>query len=258
MKTVWLSSMISSEETVKRFITQAKSYGLEVKGHFWEDDLEKMAWAKARDELIKPDVSLWLILAPRNKLMTPSIRYGLSLLSMTLQAQRGPAFPVAVIQADGELLQAGSLPTLLHGADVHSIADSGMPAKLVANVHTPPKEIASEYRLDVYGNPQIGQWFETGPRNASWHGGMFGVAGGEIALHAVGPRGKLPEQSVIDYPLKGLKLGLGGREYVAWAAQNELTTGSSYFLKVTGFPDSILFGPYSTADEAEVYVVNLK
>jgi hypothetical protein len=55
-----------------------------------------------------------------------------------------------------------------------------------------------------------------------------------------------------------MKLNLGGKEYTAWAAQNEIPTDTSYFVKLEGFPDSILFGPYSTEQEADVFVVQLK
>lgn len=258
MKTIWLSSLVSSESTVKNLISQLRAYGLEVKGHFWEDDLEKMAWSKPREELIKPDVTLWLILASKENLGNPSIRYGLSLLTITIQAKRGYSFPISILLAPGDPPPPETLPTPLKGFDFFSLTDPGMAAKLVANVHAPVKEIPPEYRLDVYGNPQIGQWFEVGPQASSWPGVMFGVAGGEIAFHAVGPKGSLPDQSVLHYPLKGLKLNLGGKEYVAWATQNELNSQTSYFVKVNGFPDSIIFGPYSTQEEADLYVVKTR
>lgn len=103
MKAIWLTSLFSSEDTVKNLIPQLRAYGLEVKGHFWEDDLEKMAWAKAREELIKPDVTLWLILASQENLASPSIRYGLSLLTITLQAKRGYSFPISILLTQGEV-----------------------------------------------------------------------------------------------------------------------------------------------------------
>ena len=114
------------------------------------------------------------------------------------------------------------------------------------------------YRLDVYGTPEIGQWFEIGPQNNVWPGAMLGIDEGEIQFHAVGPKGSLPTQSVLNYPMKGLRLSLGEREYAAWAVQNELDPQVSYFAKVAGFPSSILFGAYSSREEAEVYVVILK
>jgi len=52
MKRVWMTSLGRSEELVKKLMAQLKTYGFEVNGHFWEDDLEKVAWMKVRQELI--------------------------------------------------------------------------------------------------------------------------------------------------------------------------------------------------------------
>ena len=87
---------------------------------------------------------------------------------------------------------------------------------------------------------------------------MLGVSGADITFHGVGPKGSLPSRSVLNYPMKGLKVNLGDKEYVAWAVQNELDGGSSYFVKVDGCPESLLFGPYASEKEAEVHVVTLK
>jgi hypothetical protein len=125
-------------------------------------------------------------------------------------------------------------------------------------VHRPTQRIPLEYRLDVYGTPEIGQWFEIGPQNGIWSGAMFGITEGEIRFHAVGPKERLPTQSVLHYSIKGLGLSLAGKEYTAWAVQNELDPQASYFVKVEGSPSSILFGAYSSQEEAEMYVVRLK
>lgn len=258
MKRVWMTSLVSSEEQVKKVMSQLKSYGFEVNGHFWEDDLEKTAWIKARSEIIDSKVALWLILASADNLSAPSIRYGLSLLALTVRAQLGLGFPIVILLSAGETPPVESLPTPLRDADFLLATDVGYGAKLVAKVHSQVKEIALEYRLDAYGNPQTGQWLEVGPTDDRWQGAMLGVAGAEIAFHAVGPKGSLPSTSVLNYPMEGLKLALGDKEYVAWAVQNEVDSETSYFAKVDGFPDSILFGPYSSEDEAEVHVVYLK
>jgi hypothetical protein len=258
MKIVWLSSLVSSEDMVKNLISQLRPYGLEVKGHFWEDNLEKKAWAKPRDELIKPEVTLWLILASQENLANSSLRYGLSLLSLTVQAQKGISFPILILYTEGKEPSSEMLPTPLKGVDFLSHSDPSMAAKIVVKINTPVKPIPSEYRIDTYGNAQIGQWIEVGPSTGSWPGAMFGVAGGEITFHAVGPKGSLPNQSVLNYPLKGIKLNLGEKEYTAWAAQNPITPEISYFVKIEGFPESLIFGPYSTQEEADVYVVKTK
>jgi len=258
MKRVWMTSLISSEEPVKEVMERLKTYGLEVNGHFWEDDLEKTAWIKPRTELVDAKVDLWLILASADSLSIPSIRYGLSLLALTVQACVGLGFPIVILLAEGEAHPAESLPTPLRDADFLSVKDAGYGASLVAKMHGKAKKISLEYRLDAYGNPQTGQWLEVGPTDVSWKGAMVGVAGAEITFHAVGPKGSLPSKSVLNYPMEGLKLALGNREYVAWAVQNEVDPETSYFVKIDGFPGSILFGPYASEDEAEVHVVHLK
>ena len=87
---------------------------------------------------------------------------------------------------------------------------------------------------------------------------MFGVTVADITFQAVGPSGSLPTKTVLNYPMQGLKLEMGGKEYTAWATQNELNSETSYYVKVDGFPESILFGPYSPEEEADVFVIRLK
>ncbi|MBW2265337.1 MAG: hypothetical protein JRF28_04080 [Deltaproteobacteria bacterium] len=259
MKKIWISSLIRDENLVKGLISQLKTYGLEASGHFWEDDLEKLAWMKVREELIKKEIALWALLTTDEMMKEEDLRYGLSLLAITLQAEKGMDFPVFILQTEGEPISPETLPTPLKGVQVISASGAAFGAKLVAKMHSTGKEdSAAEYRMDLYGNEQIGQWFEVGPKGGIWSGGIFGVEGAEIAFHGVGPKGKLPDKSTLNYPMEGMKLSLGETEYTAWAVQNELDSETSYFLKVKGAPESVLFGPYSEAGDAEVYVVALK
>ncbi len=258
MKKVWLTSLEKSEENVTRIMSALKGYGLDVQGHFWTDELEKMAWIGPRDVMLDKDVALWTILATPEALSSPNIRYGLSLLALTVQSQRGPGFPIVILLSGGESISPGQLTTPLQGADILAADKPAFGAKLVARVHTPAKKAAAEYRLDCYGNPQIGQWFEIGPTGSTWNGALFGVAGAKITFQAVGAKGQLPEKSTLNYPIQDMQLGLGQTEYIAWAVQNELGPDSSYFVKVEGYPESILFGEYSQEEEADVFVVSLK
>lgn len=258
MKTIWLTSLESSKDAVNKLMSQMRTYGLEIDGHFWKDDLKNMAWMAARDNLADSKVSFWVILGSDDELLNSDIRYGLSLLAITTQAKRGLHFPVIILQTHGDLISTDQLTMPLKGAEILSASDPGLGAKLVAKAHMTPKKMSYEYHIDIYGNEQIGQWFEIRPLDATWPGAMFGVDDGEIAFHAVGPLGKLPTKSVLNYPMEGLKLDLGEKEYTAWAAQNELNPETSYFVKVDGFPKSILFGPYSTEEAADVFVIDLK
>jgi hypothetical protein len=257
MKKVWLSSLVKAEDVVKKFIGQLKPYGLAANGHFWEDDLDKMAWIGPREELLTADTSLWVILGSTDDFRESSVRYGLSLLATTLQAQKGQAFPIFVLLTEGSL-EPEALPTSLRNAKLLALSDPGLGAKLVAMAHRPTTESRSEYRLDVYGNTQIGQWFEVGPREGAWSGAMFGISEGDIIFQAVGPKGNLPSQSTLNYPMKGLKITLGDREFTAWAVKNQIEPASSYFVKVKGHPERVLFGAFSDEDQTDVFVVDLK
>jgi len=256
MKMIWISSLARDQEKVQKTMAMLKSYAMEVNGHFWEDDLEKMAWLGPREELIKEDTALWLILSTDELLATPSFRYGLSLLALSAQAFRGHGFPIMLLH-EGEIPGADTLPTPLQGAEILAADNPGTGAKIVATVNMPPKKVASEYRLDIHAMPKLGQWFEVGPADSSWKGAMFGVCGAEIDAHGVGPSGKLPQKAVLEYPMKGLKLTLGERDYTAWAVKNDLDGASSYYVRVQGEPDSILLGPLAEGDDAEVYVLDL-
>ncbi|NIQ39939.1 MAG: hypothetical protein GTN81_15340 [Proteobacteria bacterium] len=258
MKTIWVTSLGASQDPVKQLMSQMKTYGLEVQGHFWRDDLAKMAWMAARESLVDAKVSMWGILGSHDELRAPDTLYGLSLLAITLQARRGLHFPVMILQTQGEPISAEQVGTPLKGADVLSASGSGLGAKLAARVHKPSKPISADYHLDILGNEQIGQWFEVRPAHGSWPGVMFGVAGAEIAFHGVGPAGSLPSKTVLNYPMQGLKLEMGEKEYLAWATQNELNTETSYFVKVEGYPESIVFGPYSAQEAADVFAIKLK
>lgn len=258
MKKIWLSAIGCSEDLVKSTIALLQPYGLEVKGHFWENDLKKMAWSNARAELLKSEVALWLILCSPKDLSEPSIQYGLSLLSIMIQAHKGISFPMAILYTQGEARSPENLPTPLKGTDFLSQADPSLGAKLVAKIHSTAKPVESDYFLDVYANTQIGLWIEVGPKKGTWKGAMLGVFGAEITAHAVGPKGRLPEKAVLNYPLKGMKVALGEKEYTVWAVQNEIDSETSYFAKIEGHPESIIFGPYSQEEQAEVYVTQLK
>ena len=257
-KTIWLTSLGRSEENVKKVISLMKPYGVPVLGHFWVDDLPKIAWMAPREEMIKPDVAAWVILATAETLASPSVRQGLSLLAITVQAKKGLSFPIVLLAEGGGTPPAPPLPTPLSGAELLSASDPGLPAKIVAMVHTPRTDPASEYRIDVYGNTHIGLWFEVGPRQGRWDGAMFGVAGSEILFHGSGPMEMLPAQCTLEWPVKGMKLSLGEREYTAWGVRNGFEARASYFVKVKECPESVLFGPFPPEGEAaDFYVVGL-
>jgi len=258
MKTVWLSAIGARDQDVQALFSKMKTYGLVVSGSPWIDDNKAMAWMGAREEMVKPQCALWAVLGSKNAFLNPETRYGLSLLSCCVQARRGSGIPMVILQTDAEKLSADDLPTPLRRAVVLPALDGGTPAKLVAKVHAALPTFQSPYYLDMVGNPQFGQWFEVRPTQDEWAGIIFGVEEGEIKFQAVGPCGQLPKNSTLNYPMQGLRMEIEGRTYSAWAVRNRITPESSYYIKVEGAPQSILFGAFSEQNETEMFRVQLK
>jgi len=253
MKKIWLTSLARDEASVKNVLGAAKAYGLDANGHFWTDDLEHMAWLAPRENLAAADTSLWVILGSEKDLEPPSVRYGLGLLALSVQGEKGAGFPVLWLDT-GEGLDAGSLPTPFQGADVVPVTGATLGAKLTAKANVPVRSVPMEYRLAVHANPGFGVWFESGPGPGhTWIGALLGTEQGEVDAHGVGPAGEIPEKATLHYPVQGLQLTLGERSFTAWAVQNPLDETQSYYARVKGTPAGLLFGPYSQEDEAEVH-----
>jgi len=257
MKSIWLSALKKDETAVQKVMAQFKNYGLELQGHFWQNDNPKMGWLAPRDELLKADVAMWAVLASRAELEDSDLRYGLSLLALTVQAQKGMGFPIVILQTEGDSITAPELPDPLQRALVMPAGNAATPAKLVAKVHAKPPSLPAAYRLDMVGNEQLGQWLQVYPTVDTWPGIIFGVDAGEIVFQAVGPPGKLPQKTTLNYPMQGIKLEMGGVEFSAWATRNEISGDNAYFIKISGAPNTIVFGPYSEEGEAEMYTLRL-
>jgi hypothetical protein len=56
--------------------------------------------------------------------------------------------------------------------------------------------------------------------------------------------------------MKGLKLTLGEKEYTAWAVQNSIDGNHSYYVRVQGILESVVFGSYTVEDEVPMNVIN--
>lgn len=259
MKTIWITSLARDPARVQKILSLCANYGLDPDGHFWEDDLKKMAWIGPRETLTDAgrDVALWIVLTDDERLAAPSVRYGLSMLTLSAQGIRGPGF-VPMLVHEGTLPTPESLPTPLRGAEILPADSASLGAKIVAKANMPAKRPSADYRLDVYAMPQLGQWIEVGPASGEWAGALFGTVGGEIAAHGAGPAGRLPRTAVLEYPMQGLQLALGEREYTAWAIQNRIDPETSYFVKFSGEPDAVIFGPLGEGEAADVFVLDLK
>ena len=157
----------------------------------------------------------------------------------------------------GAALTIAELPAALLGAHLLSFEEPALCAKIVAKTSVPASPRQPEYRIDILGDPQLGQWFEIGPAQGSWKGAIFGVCGGEITFQAVGPASALPKTAVLNYPMQGIQLTLSEQEFIAWGVQNEVERGTSYFAKVKGMPETLVFGPFPEDDQPELFTLQL-
>ncbi len=258
-KKLWISYLpgADKEANLKAFGGQLDKYGFTVSAGFWEDDLKKLAWVNHREILEDASQSdIWLVAGEKEQFERESIRYGLSVLRLSIVPRRKSDIPVFIL-ALGFRLEPEDLPLAFRDATIFTDGDPGWAAKLVARAHKKQAGAEYPYRFFVHAHEYFGQWFEIGPSTGSWNGAMFGVSEGEITHHAVGPGGFPPEKSVVEYSLRGIKAELGGVEYTAWAVQNKIGEDESYYVKVVGSPGKVIFGEHPGEKDAEVFVYDL-
>jgi hypothetical protein len=258
MKRIWITALGKNQEEVQKLMGTLKNYGLTADGHFWVDDLVKMSWDSSLEALSEKDTAMWIILGQAEQYEIPTVCKGLSLLALAVQHRRGVGYPILLISAKGDINQA-RLPTPLKGADILNLDLANLGPKIVALANKPISRMRPDYRLSLHPIHGIGLWFEVGPAEGSldWPGAMFGVHDAEIDFHGVGPADGIPERAVLEYAMKGMKIELGQDEFTAWAVQNVLSSGSSYYIRVQGTPDKIIFGAFATEDEPEVHILTL-
>ncbi|MES2361589.1 MAG: hypothetical protein V4646_07280 [Pseudomonadota bacterium] len=259
MKNIWISALSENQPRVAAVTAVLKQYGLNCQGHFWTDAPEKMSWRAAMTGLQDAKADLWLVLADDAGMAKPGVRYALSLMAASLRQAKGAGFQIVLLW-NSPAPAADKLPPLLQTATVVEEAAASWSAKIVARANMPGKAATPDYRLDIQGDERLGQWFEIGPREGSWPGVVLGVSGegAEINFQAVGPKGRLPEKTTLEYAQQGLKIQAGSREFTAWAVRNQVDSDASYFARVKGCPEAILFMPYADDSDVSATVLGLQ
>lgn len=252
-KRVFLTMLDKDEGLAKLMFQEMARYGLEPGGHFWVDDLPNMAWSGAMPELCDPSCACWAVIGQAGRFAEKATRQGLSYLALAAQAAHGHGFPILLSPSGGKVDAAG-LPTPLKSAEV---VPSGLGVKAVAKANAPRGAERPEYRLNPHPLPGLGFWLEVGPGGDPWKGAMLGAAGAEPDAHGVGPAGSIPQTSTLHYPVRGMKLALGEREFDAWGVKNDLSVAESYFVRLTAAPEAIVFGSFPDEDDASVFTVYL-
>jgi len=241
-KRVWITSLSKDKNATAGLLQLGKKYGLAPDGHFWVDEMGKMAWQAPLENLLAKETALWVISATKKDLEKESIRYGLSLLCLSLQHIKGIGFPIMWVTSD-HTLSLDDLSTPFKGCEMLKTDDKSLSAKMTARANTPVKNIPTDYRIKIHANPSYGIWYELGPATGqTWNGVLAGGLNAEVNAHGVGPKGAIPLKTTLEYQMQGLKLELGTDNYTAWAVKNTIDGNSSYFVRFAEAPGSILFG----------------
>ena len=257
-KRIWITSLSKDKDTTEALLQLGRKYGLAPDGHFWVDEVKKIAWQAPLDSLLAKETALWVIAGTKKDLEKDSVRYGLSLLCLSLQHTKGIGFPILFVCPD-DSIRIEDLPTPFKGCDILKSDHPSLGAKLTARANTPVKIIPMDYRINIHANPGYGIWYEIGPaKGLVWNGMLAGGLTAEVDAHGVGPKGELPLKTTLEYPMQGLKLALGKDEYKAWAVKNKIDENLSYYVRFSDSPGSVLFGQLPDEDnEGEFHILHL-
>ena len=254
-KHIWITALEKDEEKAKAVFQTASKYGLDTGGHFWLNDLEKMEWSGAAPELLKPETVLWIIAGPVADFKDANTRFGLSLLALMLQAEKGHGFPIIIQPFDGELT-ADELPTPLRDAEIVKPALLG--PKVAAKANIPPKRWSwttgsSPIRCRAWGSG----WRSARPR------GTAGKASWPESTAAKSTPWALPgpEDSGKIHPgIPHERAEAPGRRHRirCLGVKNELSDELSFYVRIRETPGKLLFGEMSDSDDAEVFLLDLQ
>jgi len=246
-KSVWLTWMPQRDDALapQQAVSALGRSGLAGSGAPWIHAPEEFAWVQLAERLLDGDgPDVWLIAGSGRDFADADNRFGLSMVASMVCADRRPPPHFALLGLDGAP-DVADLPTMLRSCQLLDGSGAAWAAKLLVAATGDPRAPSEPFRLRAIAQKMLGQWFEVGPVDGRWKGAMFGVSGdAKITNHAVGPSGGLPERTVLEYKLEGIELEVGDDAFVAWAVQNELSAGDSYYVKVEGTPAKLLIGEH--------------
>ena len=260
-KCAWLIAWGEGVDPAAQLVAAAaRQYGLAVKGQHWPEK-EKQGWLASAKEAADANAAVILLVVPHAVYAQTENRRALALFRLLLQSLLGR-------QVDGVVLLQGAAPsdppTALTGVGVLDDwmavgpADKWV-ARAVARAHAPSKS-ALPVRLTAYAEERLGVWLELRPNTTkTLEGFIAGVsgAGADITFHAVGPSGRLPDRSVNEYELRGVKFDTLGWSFNAWGLQNSIAPEQSYFMRLEGEPDVLAFGELPGGEILELDFVRL-
>lgn len=255
-KCAWIITLGQHEAAAQAAAAQLANYGLPPKGQRWATDAN--GWIASAQEAAQANAAIVLVVGNAAECSNIATRRQLALFRLALQTHRKSTVNGIFLPADSP--PAPSDDARLGVLDDWLIAsDNRWPAKAVARAHAPinPPWPA---RLGVHAQERLGVWLEAHP--APEHpasGALLGVAGNgaDISFQAVGPEGGLPEKTVNEFALEGLKFEAGGQAFNAWALQNTLSPHDSHYVRIEGEPDWLAIGTLPNGEAEDVHLIRL-
>ena len=260
-KCAWLIAWGKDVDPAAQLIAgAARQYGLNVKGQHWPEN-DKQAWLASGIEAAAANTGIVLLVITHSLFAKPEVRRSIALFRLFLQTRVGRHVD-GFVMLQGERVDQPHVPSQAVGVLddwlVLGPTDSWV-AKAVARMHAPGKS-ALPIKFSVYAEERLGVWFELRPTgDGVVQGCTAGLAGNDskITFHAVGQSGHLPEKSVNEYEIKGMKFEALGHEFDAWGLQNSLASDQSYFIRVDGEPELLANGPLPGGEVTEMDFVRL-
>lgn len=255
-KCAWIITLGDNDAPAQAAAAQLAAYGLPPKGQRWpkEDD----GWVASAQEAAQANAAIVIVVGTHAQYNDPALRRRLALFRLALQTRRKATVNgIAILAGEPGTTTQESSNGLLDDWLVAS--DTRWVAKAVARAHAP---IAPAWpaRLGVHAQERLGVWLEVHPApGQTAAGAMLGVSGNNatISFHAVGPAGALPERTVNEYELKGLKFDAGNKPFEAWALQNTMAAEQSYFVRIEGEPDWLAIGSLPDGQPDDVHLLRL-
>lgn len=253
-----LLTILEANDALARAIGEEISrLGADCQAHFWQNEPERQAFAPVIRELEQARYGVWLIAGTAASWQRKSVRQGLALTALGAcqsRQQQGLAPLSILLSCNGGELTASDLPAPLAGAE---LASRGLGARAVARLHAPQPARHLPCRLHVHALPGLGLWLECGPSAAPWQGALLGACGAAPDAHGVGQAGSIPSRSTLHSPVRGMRLEAGERDFTAWGVMNQLSPAESYYVRLDGLPDALVFGPFPQDDTPELHILSL-
>lgn len=256
-KCAWIINLGSNDAPAQAAAMQLAQYGLTPKGQRWPTDNEN-AWMTSAQEAAEANAAIVILIGSAQELSSEKNQRDLALFRLSLQTLQHKAVNGLAL-VSGEPLPGNAPERAGLLTDWLFPADARWPARAVARAHAPvaPKWPA---RLGLYAQERLGVWLEVHPApNETSAGALVGVSGNDasISFHATGPAGSLPERSVNEYEIQGLKFDIGNLAFDAWGLQNTLTPEQSYYVRIEGKPNYLAVGALPEGQLEEVHVISL-